>query len=101
MWLSLDGKMDLQEKTHTDQYVNWQSHHPIHQKVGVICTLFNCAKSLTTEELDRWVEVENIKSVVKQCAHDYSAWAFKIRGITDVYGCQISDHRGVGQMGWS
>ena len=40
------------KKTHMDQYLNWQSHHLL-QKLGVIHTLFDCAKALTTEELDR------------------------------------------------
>ena len=39
-----DGNVKLlvcQKKTHTDQYLNSMSHHPLHQKLGVIRTLLN------------------------------------------------------------
>ena len=63
------------KKTHTDQYLNWQRYHSLHQKLEVICTLFEHAKALTTEEADRQAEMDNIKTALRQCG--YPDWAFK------------------------
>ena len=37
--------------------------------------MVDCAKAVTTEELDRQVEIDNIKTALRQC--DYLNWAFK------------------------
>ena len=66
------SKFKIYKKTHTDQYLNWQSHHLLHQKLGVICILFDHAKALT---MDRQAEIENIKTALGQCG--YPDWAFE------------------------
>ena len=41
------------KNTHTDQYLNFSSHHPLHQKMGVIHTLLDRYKTLVTKEADK------------------------------------------------
>ena len=41
------------------------SHHPLHQKLGVIRTLLNRCENVVTEEEDRRQEVEHITSALK------------------------------------
>ena len=63
------------KKTHTDQYLHFVSHHPSHQKLGVIMTLFNRCDNVVTEEEDRRQEEEHITSALKQCS--YPAWSIQ------------------------
>jgi len=63
------------KKTHTDQYLNFVSHHPLHQKLGVIRTLLNRCENVVTEEEDRRQEVEHITSALKKCS--YPAWSIR------------------------
>ena len=59
----------------TDQYLNFNSHHPLHQKLGVIRTLFDRANSLTTTEEDKAIEFQNIKTALRRC--NYPDWSFE------------------------
>ena len=73
-----DGSVKLQvyrKKTHTDQYLNFSSHHPIQHKLGVIRTLFDRCENIVSEENDRKVEEEHIREAMKKCG--YPNWTFK------------------------
>jgi len=66
-----DGNIKLlvyRKKTHTDQSLNFMSHHPLHQKLGVIRTLLNRYENVVTEEEDRRQEEEHITSALKKCS---------------------------------
>ncbi|XP_072172336.1 uncharacterized protein [Diadema setosum] len=63
------------KKTHTGQYPNFQSHHPFHQKLGVIRTLMDRAHSIVTEEADLKAEEDYIQSSLRKCG--YPGWSFK------------------------
>ena len=63
------------KSTHTDQYLNFTSHHPLNQKLGVVRTLFDRANALISTEEDRREEIENVKKALRVCK--YPNWAFK------------------------
>jgi len=73
-----DGNIKLlmyRKKTHTDQYLNFMSHRPLQQKLGVIRTLLNRSENVVTEEEDRRQEEEHITSALKKCS--YPAWSIR------------------------
>jgi hypothetical protein len=73
-----DGSVKLmvyRKPTHTDQYLHFSSHHPIHQKLGVVRTLLDRCNTIVTEEEDKVVEEQYIRSAFKKCG--YPAWAFE------------------------
>jgi len=51
------------------------SHHPLHQKLGVIRTLHNRCENVVTEEEDQRQEEEHITSALKKCS--YPAWSIR------------------------
>ena len=61
----------FRKNTHTDQYLNFSSHHPLHQKMGVIRTLLD-RQTLVTEEEDKRKTREHIKEALTRCG--YPQW---------------------------
>ncbi|XP_071500444.1 uncharacterized protein [Diadema antillarum] len=73
-----DGKVKLvvyRKKAHTGQYLNFSSHHPLHQKLGVYRTLMDRAHGITTDSEDVQPEEEHIKSSLRLCG--YPDWSFR------------------------
>ena len=72
-----DGSVKLlvyRKKTHTDQYLNFKSQHPLHHKLGVIRTLMDRMENVVTEEADKQEEEQKIRSALAECC--YPKWTF-------------------------
>ena len=61
--------------THTDQYLNFQSHHPLHQKLGVVRTLLDRAEAVIKNEDDQNAEITHIENALSKCG--YPKWSLK------------------------
>ena len=71
-----DGSVKLlvyRKKTHTDQYLDFQSQHPLHHKLGVIRTLMDRMENIVTEEQDKKEEEQRIRTALTHCG--YPKWA--------------------------
>lgn len=53
--------------THTDQYLLFDSHHPLEHKLGVIKTLQHRAKEVPTSIQGKKKEQENLKTALETC----------------------------------
>ena len=65
----------FRKKTHTSQYLAFSSHHPLHQKMGVIRTLLDRYNAIVTGEEDNKEEKGTIKDALRLC--DYPDWTMK------------------------
>ena len=73
-----DGSLKLlvyRKPTHTDQYLNYESHHPLHQKLGVIRTLFDRKNNIVTEEDDKREEEKKVREALETCG--YPKWTYE------------------------
>ena len=72
-----DGTLKVKiyrKPTHTDQYLNFQSNHPLQHKLGVIQTLHHRADSVITDLTDKEEEKSHINSALEKCG--YPKWSF-------------------------
>jgi len=70
-----DGSVKLlvyRKKSHTDQYLNFGSHHPLNHKLAVIRTLLEKYYSIVMEEDDRKKEEIHIAEALSKCG--YPPW---------------------------
>ncbi|XP_071959560.1 uncharacterized protein [Antedon mediterranea] len=59
--------------THTDQYLDFHSNHPLEHKLSVVNTLVNRADTIVSEEKDKKHELEHIRKALKIC--NYPKWS--------------------------
>ncbi len=72
-----DGTVKLlvyRKSSHTDQYLSFHSHHPLHHKLGVIRTLMDRCRNIVSEEEDRKLEEQHIMNALERCG--YLRWTF-------------------------
>ena len=74
-----DGTLSFQvyrKPTHTSQYLNFASYHPLQHKLGVIRTLVDRASSIVTKKEGHVKELNNIYRSLAVCG--YSKWTMDI-----------------------
>ena len=57
------------KKSHTDQYLNSSSHHPLNHKLAVIRTLLERCYSSVNEKDDRKKEEEHVAKALSKCGY--------------------------------
>ena len=70
-----DGKIQTRvyrKETHTDQYLNFESHHPLEHKKGVVRTLLHRAESIVSDPKDLEKEKEHIREALRM--NQYPDW---------------------------
>ena len=61
--------------THTDQYLNFNSNHPLEHKRGVVRTLMHRANNIVSDPEDREREKEHVRSSLR--LNGYPEWILK------------------------
>ena len=62
-----------QKPTHTDQYLQWESHHSLSTKYSVIGTLTHRAKVVCTDPDSLQSEINHVRRALGRC--NYPNWA--------------------------
>ena len=73
-----DGSLRVKvyrKPTHTDQYLNWESNHPLEHKMSVVRTLFHRANTVPSHPEDIKAELDHVKAALKECG--YPNWVLK------------------------
>ena len=71
-----DGRLETsvyRKPTHMNQYLQWDSHHPISSKYGVVGTLFHRAKTISSNNEGLQQEENHLNKALGNCK--YSRWA--------------------------
>ncbi|KAK7925859.1 hypothetical protein WMY93_008169 [Mugilogobius chulae] len=71
-----DGKLQLEvyrKPTHTDQYLLFDSNHPLQHKLGVIRTLQHRAEEVPTSSEGKKKETQHVQKALSACG--YPKWA--------------------------
>ena len=67
-----DGLVKLlvyRKPTHTDQYLKFDSHHPLSHKLSVVRTLVHRCFSVVTDKEDQKSEIQHIRNALKGCGY--------------------------------
>ena len=64
--MNIGDKSVLQKETHTDRYLQFESHHPIHVKKGVVGSLYDRAQTVTLKEENLCDEKRYLESALQE-----------------------------------
>ena len=70
--VQVDGTLETsvyRKDTHTDQYLLFDSHHPLVHKLGVIRTLFHRADSVSSSDTAKIQEQHHLKQALSVCGY--------------------------------
>ena len=71
-----DGSLSTtvyRKPTHTDQYLDFNSHHPEEHKIGVVRTLHQRAEAVTSDSAELKSELQHVDNALRRC--HYPEWA--------------------------
>jgi len=57
--------------THTDQYLNFSSHHPVEHKLSVVRTLMERSQQLVTVSQDKIQEYAHAEEALRACGYHH------------------------------
>ena len=63
------------KKTHMDQYLCFECHHPLPHMLGIIRTLYDRADNIVMEPEHQKQEISHINNALRVCC--YPNWSFK------------------------
>ena len=72
---SIDTRV-YRKPTHTDQYLNWTSNHPLQHKRSVARTLIERAEMIPSNDKEKKAELDHVKEAL--LANGYKPWIMKI-----------------------
>ena len=64
-----------QQKMHTDQYLHFNSLHPLNQKLGVIRILYDKCNNIVTDLADTVKEITHVNQALSK--YEFPEWTFK------------------------
>ena len=71
-----DGRFEItvyRKPTHMDQYLQWDSHHPISSKYSVVGTLYHRARTICSKNKLLQQEDDHLSKALRNC--NYPIWA--------------------------
>ena len=74
-----DGSLQVsvyRKPTHTDQYLAFDSYHPLEHKLSVVRMLFHRAETVVITPEDKDSELKHVKTALKCCGY-HEEWSFK------------------------
>ena len=69
------GALNSTPTTHTDQYLNLMSHHPIDHKISVVRTLLERSRNLVSEPEEKKKEDIHVQDALRTCG--YPEWSLQ------------------------